>query len=70
MTAINMPTAPGFTTCRFGLETNTQTFTSPLTKSTQRVLLGIAKDYDRMAETFEQIDRTNLSLRRAKSSGQ
>ena len=37
---------------------------------TQRVLLGIAKDYDRMAERFEQIDRTNLSLRRAKSSGQ
>ena len=37
---------------------------------TQRVLLNIAKDYDRMAETFEQIDRTNLSLRRPKSSGQ
>lgn len=33
---------------------------------TQRVLLSIAGDYDRMAETFEQIDRTNQSLRRAK----
>jgi hypothetical protein len=34
---------------------------------TQRILLSIAKDYDRMAETFEQIDRTNQSLRRPKS---
>jgi hypothetical protein len=31
---------------------------------TQRVLLGIARDYERMAETFEQIERTNKSLRR------
>jgi hypothetical protein len=37
---IDMPTSPGFTTCRFGQETNTQTFTSPLTKATQRMLLG------------------------------
>ena len=36
---------------------------------TQRVLLSIAKDYDRLAETFEQIDRTNQSLRRSKASG-
>jgi hypothetical protein len=34
---------------------------------TQRVLLSIAKDYDRMAETFEQIERTNQSLRRPKA---
>ena len=33
---------------------------------TQRILLGIASDYDRMAETFEQIERTNQSLRRPK----
>lgn len=31
---------------------------------TQRILLSIANDYVRMAETFEQIDRTNQSLRR------
>jgi len=37
---INMPSTPNFTTCRFGLETNTQTFTSPLTKNVQRVLLA------------------------------
>ncbi|WP_435007980.1 hypothetical protein P12x_005246 [Tundrisphaera lichenicola] len=43
MTAIDMPASPGFTNCRFGLETNTQTFTSPLTKSTQRMLLGGAR---------------------------
>jgi hypothetical protein len=43
MTAINMPGYPGFTNCRFGLETNTQTFTSPLTKATQRLLLGGAR---------------------------
>jgi hypothetical protein len=40
---IDMPTTPGFTTCRFGLETNTQTFTSPLTKNVQRMLLGGAR---------------------------
>lgn len=34
---------------------------------TQRILLGIANDYIRMAETFEQIDRTNQSLRRPKA---
>lgn len=37
---IYMPSTPNFTTCRFGLETNTQTFTSPLTKNVQRVLLA------------------------------
>ena len=31
---------------------------------TQRILLSIANDYVRMAETFEQIDRTNQSLLR------
>ena len=37
---ITIPSSPGFTTCRFGLETNTQRFESPLTKAVQRVLLG------------------------------
>jgi hypothetical protein len=37
---IAMPTSPGFTTCRFGLETNTQTFTSPITKTVQRMVLA------------------------------
>src|SRR3954465_6784034 len=40
---IDMPTQPGFTNCRFGLETNTQRFESPLTKAVQRVLLGGAR---------------------------
>ncbi|HYH64138.1 MAG TPA: hypothetical protein VD866_05525 [Urbifossiella sp.] len=43
MTAIDLPTLTGFTTSRFGLETNTQTFTSPLTKATQRMVLGGAR---------------------------
>lgn len=37
---IYMPSVPNFTNCRFGLETNTQTFVSPLTKNVQRVLLA------------------------------
>jgi len=37
---IFMPTRPGFTTARFGLETNTQKFESPFTKVSQRVLLS------------------------------
>lgn len=40
---ISMPTRPGFTACRFGLMTHTQTFTSPLSNATQRALLGGAK---------------------------
>ncbi len=40
---ISMPAQPGFAACRFGLETNTQTFTSPLTKATQRAVLGGAR---------------------------
>jgi hypothetical protein len=36
---------------------------------TQRILLSIANDYDRMAETFEQIEQTNQSLRRPKRWG-
>jgi hypothetical protein len=43
VTAINMPSYPGFTSSRFGLETNSQVFTSPLTKATQRLLLGGAR---------------------------
>ena len=35
-----LPTVTGFTTSRFGLETNTQAFTSPFTKAVQRVALG------------------------------
>jgi hypothetical protein len=37
---IDMPTTPNFVSSRFGPETNSQTFTSPLTKATQRLLLG------------------------------
>jgi hypothetical protein len=37
---IDMPSSTGFTTVRFGFETNTQTFTSPLTKAVQRIKLG------------------------------
>lgn len=40
MTAIDLPTLTGFTNSRFGLETNTMTFTSPLTKTVQRLVLG------------------------------
>ncbi len=40
---ILMPSTPNFTTSRFFLETNTQTFTSPLTKTVQRMLLGGAR---------------------------
>ena len=40
---IYMPSTPGFAGVRFGLETNTQRFTSPLNRSTQRVLLGGAR---------------------------
>lgn len=36
MTTIDLPVSPGFTDCNFYLETNTQTFTSPFTKATQR----------------------------------
>jgi hypothetical protein len=36
---------------------------------TQRILLNIANDYDRMAEIFEQIEQTNQSLRRPKRWG-
>lgn len=43
MTAIDMPTLRGFTSSRFGLETHTQTFTSPLTKAVQRMVLGGAR---------------------------
>lgn len=45
---ISMPASPGFTACEFGLETNTQTFSSPLTKTVQRVKLG----GDRWVATF------------------
>ena len=38
--AIDMPPSLRFTSCKFGLQTNSQTFTSPLTKNTQRALLG------------------------------
>ncbi len=36
---------------------------------TQRMLLSIARDYDRMAETFEQLELTNQSLSRPKQPG-
>lgn len=37
---IQLPYPLGVTTCRFGLETNTQSFVSPFTKAVQRVALG------------------------------
>jgi hypothetical protein len=40
---INLPISPGFTNSRFGLETNTQSFTSPFTRAVQRVSLGGAR---------------------------
>lgn len=36
---ISMPASPGFTASSFGLETNTRTFESPLSRYTQRVIL-------------------------------
>jgi hypothetical protein len=41
--SITMPSTPGFISSKFGLETNTQTFSSPLTKNVQRLLLGGAR---------------------------
>lgn len=41
--ALVMPAAPGFLPGRFGLETNTQRFTSPYTNATQRLLLSGAR---------------------------
>ncbi len=41
--AIDMPTNIGFRGVSFGLETNTQTFTSPLNRVTQRALLDGAR---------------------------
>jgi hypothetical protein len=35
-----MPSYPGFTDCRFGLQTNTQSWESPLTNDAQTVLLA------------------------------
>lgn len=40
---IDMPTTPGFVSVRFGLQTNTQTFVSPLNNAMQRVLLSGAQ---------------------------
>ncbi len=40
---IEMPQRPGIVTSRFGLETNTQSFTSPFTKAVQSVSLAGAR---------------------------
>lgn len=40
---IALPATPGLVTSRFGIEWNTQTFTSPFTKAVQRVALGGAR---------------------------
>jgi hypothetical protein len=40
---LTMPASPGFLSCPFKLETNTQRFESPLTKNVQRVLLPGAR---------------------------
>lgn len=37
---IDMPAAPGFTDCEFGLEANTKRFESPITKAVQRQIFG------------------------------
>jgi len=37
---LTMPSTPGFIRPRFGLQTNTQRFESPLTKNVQRILLS------------------------------
>lgn len=37
---IDLPASPGFMESKFGLETNTGRFESPLTKATQRILLS------------------------------
>lgn len=39
MTTLTMPSSPGFTDCRFGLETNTRRFESPQNRAVQRVAL-------------------------------
>lgn len=36
---LDMPASPGFVRSSFGLEAHTQTFTSPLTRNTQRLVL-------------------------------
>lgn len=40
---LDLPAAPGFVRSSFGLEAHTQTFTSPLTRNTQRVVLAGAR---------------------------
>jgi hypothetical protein len=34
---------------------------------TKEQLIGVARDYDRMAETLEAIDRTNKTLHKARN---
>ena len=57
---LSMPARPNFRASTFGLETNTQRFESPLTKSVQRVLLGGA----RWSGTFTlpKMDRRRMRL--------
>ncbi|MBP3955388.1 hypothetical protein J8F10_08855 [Gemmata sp. G18] len=43
MPTIDMPTSPGISVSRFGLETNTRRFESPETKASQRMVLGGAR---------------------------
>lgn len=45
MTILSMPTTPGFSTASFGLKSNTQTFTSPLSGAQQVVELTGARWY-------------------------
>lgn len=57
---IPMPASPGFSACRFGLETNTQRFESPLTNSVQRLALGGA--YWQATYTLPPMNRGQMAL--------
>lgn len=56
---ISMPPSPGFSACRFGLETNTQRFESPLTNSVQRLVLGGA--YWQATYTLPPMNRPQMA---------
>lgn len=43
MTTLNLPASPAFSTSKFGLESNTQTFLSPLSRSVQTLELPGAR---------------------------
>jgi hypothetical protein len=57
---IFMPSTPGFIRPRFGLETNTQRFESPLAKTVQRVLLAGSRW--RLDATLPAMNRDQMAL--------